>query len=118
MDPVSKARNEAPMVPGKPGRPWPKGVSGNPHGRPPGKKPLTEIYEEILQDPSTRDAVKQQIITTMTAKGMAGVLERREAAERLEGRVAQTVEMNVSGKITLEQVLEAEQRADSGNGSD
>ena len=34
------------------------GQSGNPGGRPK-KKPITEIYEEILEDPELRDAVKQ-----------------------------------------------------------
>jgi hypothetical protein len=107
MDPISKSQNEPRVI----GRPWPKGVSGNPAGRPPGKKPLTQIYEEILEDPNTRDAVKQQIISTMTSKGMAGVLERREAAERIEGKIAQTVDMNVTGHVTLEAVLEARDRA-------
>lgn len=107
MDPVSKAQGEARVI----GRPWPKGVSGNPAGRPPGKKPLTEIYEEILQDPKYRDAVKQQIISTMTSKGMAGVLERREAAERTEGKVIQQVAMELAGELTLETVLEARRKA-------
>jgi hypothetical protein len=107
MDPVSKSQQTKRIV----GRPWPKGVSGNPNGRPPGKKPLTEIYEEILADPNQREAVKQQIISTMTLRGMAGVLERREMGERIEGKVVQQVAMEVSGKITLEQVLEAKKKA-------
>jgi hypothetical protein len=107
MDPVSKSQQTKRVV----GRPWPKGVSGNPNGRPPGKKPLTEIYEEILADPTQREAVKQQIISTMTLRGMAGVLERREMGERIEGKVVQQVSMEVSGKITLEQVLEAKKKA-------
>ncbi len=109
MDPVSKARASD-----KPkrviGKPFQKGVSGNPKGRPI-KKPITAIYEEILADPAQRDAVKQQIINTMVSKGMAGVLERREMAERVEGKVTQVVDMELSGKITLEEVLQARKRA-------
>lgn len=116
MDPVSKARNASEQTekrrgfqPGNTfGRRFKKGESANPGGRPK-KKPLTEIYEEILADPNTRESVKQQIIQTMTSKGMAGVLERREAAERTEGKVSQSVEL--SGSVMLEQVLEARKRA-------
>ena len=86
------------------------GQSGNPGGRPK-KKPITEIYEEILEDPELRDAVKQQIIKTMTTRGMAGVLERSRAAERLEGQVATTLDLNATGKVTLQQVLQAQRRA-------
>ena len=107
MDPVSKAHS-ADTPKRVIGKPWPKGVSGNPNGRPPGKKPLTEIYEEILAAPDIREAVKQQIINTLTGKGMAGVLERREMGERIEGKVTQTVEL--SGSLTLESVLEARNR--------
>ena len=110
MDPVSKAQAEKPkkrVV----GRPFPKGVSGNPKGRPPGPQPWKELYTEIIADPKVRAAVKQQIISTMTTKGMAGVLERREAAERVEGKVAQEVNMAVTGKLTLEQVLNAKKKA-------
>jgi hypothetical protein len=31
-------------------KPWPKGVSGNPGGRPK-KKPLTEAYQAAINDP-------------------------------------------------------------------
>lgn len=103
MDPVSKNRateisEKYPNL-----RPWPKGVSGNPGGRP--KKPrITEIYEEIYDDPEFRKAIKKQMLQTMTSAGMAGVLERREAADRLEGRVVQPMEMNVN--VTLSERLE------------
>ena len=50
----------------------------------------------------------------MTTKGMAGVLERGRAAERLEGKVVNSMEVNLSGKLTLEQVLEARKRAMAG----
>ena len=86
------------------------GQSGNPGGRPK-KRPITEIYEELFADPKLRDAIKAQILRTMTTKGMAGVLERSRAAERLEGKVLNSIEMNLGGKLTLEQVFEARKRA-------
>lgn len=76
------------------GRPWPKGVSGNPAGRPK-KTPITEIFEELLAEGATREAIKQQIKQTLTSKGMAGVLLLKEGAERIEGRVTQEIEMHV-----------------------
>lgn len=48
---------------------------------------MSALYEEILSDPTTRAAVKAQMIATMTGRGMAGVLERREATDRTEGKV-------------------------------
>lgn len=115
MDPVSKSRSEerknnAKKLGGVTGKGFKPGQSGNPGGRPK-KKPLSEIYEEIFNDPGVREKVKQQIIKTMTSKGMAGVLERREAGERVEGKVAQTVDLEVSGKLTLEQVLQARKKS-------
>jgi len=91
-------------------KPWPKGISGNPAGRPK-RTPITAIYDEIFDNPEMREAIKQQAFKTMAAKGMAGVLERREAAERIEGKVALRVEGDMHLSLTLEQVLEAKERA-------
>lgn len=109
MDEVSKA--QLAVIPRLPDGRWPKGVSGNPRGRPPGPNPATEMYKEIYADPDVRERVKQEIIRTMTSKGMAGVLERREAAERVEGKVVQQVAMDIHATLTLEEVLAAKQRA-------
>lgn len=92
---------------------WKPGQSGNPAGRP--KTPaISEIYLEIFDDPKMREAIKQQAYKTMSAAGMAGVLERREAADRLEGKVKEELDMNVSGNIQLANIIE-ERRAKRNN---
>ena len=110
MDAVSRAQNSPDTAILEPkrviGRPWPKGVSGNPGGR---KKKLavTEIFEEILQDENIREQVKQQIVQTVTSRGMAGVLLLREVAERLEGKVTQGIELSGTiATMTDEQIDE------------
>lgn len=114
MDPVSKSQ----LSPSRERslanlKPWAKGQSGNPAGRP--KTPaISEIYLEIFDDPKMREAIKQQAYKTMSAAGMAGVLERREAAERLEGKVKENVDMNLSGNLILSEVI-AERRKKRGN---
>ena len=110
MDPVSKAQtanNQESRLArfGDKLKQWKPGESGNPSGRP--KKPvITEMYEEIYNDPKFREQIKKQMYRTMSSKGMAGVLERREAADRIEGKVAAVVDMNVTGHIQLASVIE------------
>jgi hypothetical protein len=118
MDPVSKAQTQSNQENrlsrfGDKLQQWPKGVSGNPGGRP-RKTVLTEIYQEIFDDPDCREKIKQQVLRTMASKGMAGVLERREAGERTEGKVVAVVDMNVTGTFQLSSVIE-ERRKKRGN---
>jgi hypothetical protein len=102
MDPASKAyhlstnsekreRQLANLKKFKPGQ------SGNPQGRPK-KKPITEMFEELLADGEVREEIKARIRRTMTERGMAGVLLLKEAAERTEGKISQELEIN--GNIT------------------
>ncbi|MGH9452335.1 MAG: hypothetical protein ACRD2O_00015 [Terriglobia bacterium] len=92
------------------GRPFPKGVSGNPGGRPK-KFEITKIFEKILADPKNRKRIEQDIIAMLRERRMASVLLLREMAERTEGKVMQQVEMELSARVTLEQVLEARKKA-------
>ncbi len=119
MDPVSKAQVENSQKPSRisrlKGYGWKKGQSGNPGGRPK-KKPVTEIFEEILASTQDREAVKQQVKQTLTSKGMAGVLLLREAAERTEGKVAQPVEIDGQISLSLAETIQ-ERRKRLGNGT-
>src|SRR5262249_6648281 len=100
---------------------WKPGQSGNPKGRP-FKKPITERYEALLEDPLPEQVrVSMRLAPGATwgdalalgqirsaAKG--NTLAAREIAERLEGKVAHQVQ--VSGKegqpirVSLEATLE------------
>ena len=87
-------------------KPWKPGQSGNPSGRP-ARKPITDLCEEIINHPETRERIKQQVIQTLTSKGMAGVLLLREIGERVEGKVTQGIELSGTiSTMTDEQVDE------------
>lgn len=114
MDPVSKARKGVDSSEkttkrpgGVTGKGFMPGQSGNPGGRK--KKLVTEMYDEILADPKVRERIKQQIIKTMTTKGMAGVLERREAADRTEGKTPD--EVRISYRDMTDEELEEKLKA-------
>lgn len=112
MDPISKAQAE--IVPqnrqtlrkkrhvidpqyGIPTR-FKPGVSGNPGGRPK-TQPVTKMLREIFENQRLNDEIKDSMALTLKSGRMAGILLFREAAERLEGKVMQPVE--VDGNLTL-----------------
>lgn len=115
MDPVSKAQAETTTTHSRGklrgghdpsiGRQWPKGVSGNPGGRRK-KAPITKMLEEIFDNPTHYDEIKDSMGLTLKSGRMAGILLFREAAERLEGKVTQPVDMEVSGTVHLANVIQ------------
>lgn len=111
MDPVSRAQtakiSEKSLANLKP---WKKGQSGNVRGRPK-KLEITKIYERILRKKKNRKQIEENVVEMIGSKRMMSVLLLREMAERTEGKVADVVDMNVTGKLTLEQVLEAKKKA-------
>jgi hypothetical protein len=114
MDPVSKAQGAANSeTTGRKkvfGRPFQKGQSGNPKGRPK-KLEITKIYEKVLRKSQNRKQIEEDVMAMLSSKRMMSVLLLREMAERTEGKVADVVDMNVSGTLSLEQVLEARKKA-------
>lgn len=80
------------------------GQSGNPGGRPK-KKPLTELYEEILNDSRKVGEVRRAIIAVLVKAQPGMVPLLKEMADRVEGPMRQQVD--VTGKLTLEQLIAA-----------
>lgn len=105
----------------KPNGQWQKGISGNPEKQfQPGNQAavgrrgaITKLFEEIFESSEDIAAVKQQIIKTLTSKGMAGVLMLKEAAERIEGKVTQPVEIDGTLQMTVASAIaEGRKRAE------
>lgn len=108
MDPVSRAqagnKQESSRIDRVKGHRWKKGQSGNPSGRPK-KLHITKMYERILGKSANRKEIEQSILKVLTSGRMATVLMAREMAERTEGKVAQEVDMNVTGTVVLAEII-------------
>ena len=90
-------------------KPWPKGVSGNPGGRPK-KKPITEELERLLaEEASTRDG---QTWATVIAEALLQQASRgdvraiSELANRVEGKSVQAIDLNTGGGEGIAERLE------------
>ena len=87
-------------------KPWPKGVSGNPGGRPK-KTPLTEALRETLEDPTEAERLIKAALRM--ARRNSGFL--REIWDRAEGKVSQPVKMSGNVPVELaERIAEARKR--------
>lgn len=114
MDPVSKAQSTGYSDKQRANlKPWPKGVSGNPSGRPK-KLHITKMFEQVLAKSQNRNDIKKALLETLTSRGMAKVLMLREMAERTEGKVTQEMDVNVTGHVVLSEIIE-ERRKKRGN---
>ncbi len=78
-------------------KPWPKGVSGNPSGRP-RKTPLTDACRDVLaqaipSDPTGR-TYAEAIALTLAKKAVEGdIRAAQEIADRAEGKPRQSLEV-------------------------
>lgn len=90
-------------------KPWQPGESGNPSGRPK-KKPVTEMYERILSDPKNLAAIEQATVKALLKGNMAMVLQLREMTDRVEGKVTQPIEADIT-MCLADAIAEARKRA-------
>jgi hypothetical protein len=82
-------------------KPWPKGVSGNPAGRPKSRT-LSEAYRAWLSQPSEKDpsrANADMVAEAIGKQALSGTIAAaQELADRVEGRPRQTVAVSVEEK--------------------
>jgi hypothetical protein len=78
--------------------PWRPGQSGNPGGRPK-KKPITELYQEMLNDGAIVEAIRKAILKNIRTGKSAFVSQLREMTERVEGKVTQPIAANVTAEV-------------------
>lgn len=88
---------------------WQPGQSGNPSGRPK-KKPITEMYERILEDPDAMQLIQEAVSKALRKGNMAMVLQLKEMTDRVEGKVTQPIEADVTVNLA-DAIAEARKRA-------
>src|SRR5271166_3074377 len=105
-------RTEGKTVSGKPQnlKPWPKGVSGNPGGRPKAK-PLTEELERLLEQEAPNgkgETWAARIARALVLKASKGdVRAISELANRLEGKPPQAIEVDADFHSNLAERIAA-----------
>src|ERR1700733_7089379 len=93
--PENTPPNKRKLTPEMESRKWKPGQSGNAGGRPK-KKPITEMYERILNSPENIAAIEKATVAALRKGNMAMVLQLREMADRTEGKVTLPIEADVS----------------------
>jgi hypothetical protein len=113
QDNTESAQNTQPykpsLTPEMEARKWKPGECGNPGGRPK-KKPVTELYEQILSDPANLALVEKAIVKALSRGQMAMVLQLKEMTDRVEGKVTQPIEADVTVNLA-DAIAEARKRA-------
>lgn len=88
---------------------WQPGQSGNPGGRPK-RKPLTDLYEEMLNDPELIQVIHGAVKKAVSKGQMAMVLQLKEMAERVEGKVTQPIDAELTISTLSERMRRAKER--------
>lgn len=108
-EPENTPPNKRKLHPAMEAKKWKPGQTGNAGGRPK-NKPITEMYERILQDPAAVKRLESAIKKALGKGQMAMVLQLREMTDRIEGKVTQPIEANVTVNLS-EAIAEARKRA-------
>jgi len=90
-------------------KPFKPGQSGNPSGRPK-KKPVTEMYEAIFSDPEAMKDLSIAIKRALNKGSMAMVLQLKEMTDRVEGKVTQAIEADITVNLA-DAIAQARKRA-------
>ena len=88
-------RNKRRLTPKMEAMKWKPGQTGNAGGRP-AKKPITEMYERILNDPANLALIEEAVGKALTRGNMAMVLQLKEMSDRVEGKVTQPIQADVT----------------------
>lgn len=116
----SKVANNEPstekLLGGCTGKGFMPGQSGNPSGRPK-KRPISEIYERIMENPENVGLIEAAVLKTILAGKMAAQLTLKEMAERIEGKVTQPVDVNGELTLTLSDRIERARQKLNGDSS-
>jgi hypothetical protein len=111
-DDVSNNEESTPKMPGGiTGKGFMPGQSGNPSGRPK-KKVITEIYERLLEDGAFVQDIELAIRKMVSSGRMVGQLQLKEMTDRVEGKVTQPIEADVTVNLA-DAIAEARKRAGS-----
>ncbi len=76
------------------------GNCANPGGRPK-KKPITELYQQMLNDGATLEVIRKAILKNIRGGTAGFVMQLREMADRVEGKVTQPVSGPDGGPIEI-----------------
>lgn len=101
---MTEIAGEIQAIPRNPNGTYPKGVSGNPAGKPPGIRHMTTILKEALikvsDDKGTRDDV--EIVKTVARKAKEGDMNAIKLIwNYLDGMPPQDINANINGDMQL-----------------
>lgn len=87
------------------GKPYPKGTSGNLEGAPDKPHWWSQLYiDELEKDSKKREGykIKESVVRANVEKAEDGdMIAIKEIGDRVQGRAAQKVDMNLTGSISL-----------------